>query len=69
MILMGDEYGHTRYGNNNSYGHDTLMNHFQWDKVDTNLPAPDDFVRDGVPGVKATYNVAPYSSILLIAKS
>ncbi|CAN6466920.1 unnamed protein product [Victoria cruziana] len=36
--------------------------------VDTNLPAPDDFVRNGVPGIKATYNVAPYSSILLIAK-
>ena len=30
MILMGDEYGHTRYGNNNSYGHDTGINHFQW---------------------------------------
>ncbi|XP_042441408.1 isoamylase 3, chloroplastic-like [Zingiber officinale] len=30
MMLMGDEYGHTRYGNNNSYGHDTSINHFQW---------------------------------------
>jgi pullulanase/glycogen debranching enzyme len=33
MMLMGDEYGHTRYGNNNSYGHDTIMNHFQWEQV------------------------------------
>ncbi|GFP98915.1 isoamylase 3 chloroplastic [Phtheirospermum japonicum] len=30
MMLMGDEYGHTRYGNNNSYGHDNALNHFQW---------------------------------------
>lgn len=33
MILMGDEYAHTRYGNNNSYGHDTTMNHFQWNQL------------------------------------
>ncbi|CAL1390291.1 unnamed protein product [Linum trigynum] len=30
MMLMGDEYAHTRYGNNNSYGHDTSLNNFQW---------------------------------------
>ncbi|XP_026660980.2 isoamylase 3, chloroplastic isoform X2 [Phoenix dactylifera] len=30
MMLMGDECGHTRDGNNNSYGHDTAINHFQW---------------------------------------
>lgn len=30
MMLMGDEYGHTRYGNNNSYGHDNALNNFQW---------------------------------------
>ncbi|WZY96356.1 hypothetical protein YC2023_068685 [Brassica napus] len=30
MMLMGDEYGHTRYGNNNSYGHDTALNNFHW---------------------------------------
>ncbi|THG12901.1 hypothetical protein TEA_021379 [Camellia sinensis var. sinensis] len=34
MMLMGDEYGHTRYGNNNSYGHDTAMNHFQWGQLE-----------------------------------
>ncbi|KAG8632885.1 isoamylase 3, chloroplastic isoform X1 [Manihot esculenta] len=158
MMLMGDEYGHTRYGNNNSYGHDTSINNFQWgflDKqrsshfrffsevikfrlmhqvfrhenflsnnevtwhednwdnyeskflaftlhdsigadiylafnahnyyvkvsippppskrrwfrvADTNLASPDDFVPEGVPGIENSYNVAPYSSILLEAK-
>lgn len=33
MMLMGDEYGHTRYGNNNSYGHDNALNHFLWEQV------------------------------------
>jgi isoamylase len=35
MMLMGDEYGHTRYGNNNSYGHDTSLNNFQWQQLNT----------------------------------
>lgn len=158
MMLMGDEYGHTRNGNNNSYGHDTAINNFLWDQldarkrdhfrffskviqyrhahevfshesflsknditwhednwdnpdskflaftlhdrsggdiflafnahdffvkvlmpappktrkwfrvVDTNLSSPDDFVLDGVPSIGNTYNIAPYSSILLEAK-
>lgn len=34
MMLMGDEYSHTRYGNNNSYGHDTFINHFQWRQLE-----------------------------------
>ncbi|XP_026434428.1 isoamylase 3, chloroplastic-like [Papaver somniferum] len=34
MMLMGDEYGHTREGNNNSYGHDNAMNNFQWHQLD-----------------------------------
>lgn len=33
MMFMGDEYGHTRYGNNNSYGHDDALNNFQWKQV------------------------------------
>jgi isoamylase/glycogen operon protein len=33
MILMGDEYGHSREGNNNAYCHDSALNHFNWDKV------------------------------------
>ncbi|GKV09397.1 hypothetical protein SLEP1_g20905 [Rubroshorea leprosula] len=36
--------------------------------VDTNLASPDDFVPGGVPGISSTYNIAPYSSILLEAK-
>uniref|UniRef100_A0A2P2MIS2 Isoamylase 3ic isoform X5 n=1 Tax=Rhizophora mucronata TaxID=61149 RepID=A0A2P2MIS2_RHIMU len=34
MMLMGDEYGHTHNGNNNSYGHDTCINNFQWGLLD-----------------------------------
>ncbi|CAN7008768.1 unnamed protein product [Brassica rapa subsp. trilocularis] len=37
MMLMGDEYGHTRYGNNNSYGHDTALNNFQWKEASLNI--------------------------------
>ncbi|QCD93172.1 glycogen operon protein GlgX [Vigna unguiculata] len=36
--------------------------------VDTNLKSPDDFVLDGVHSIENTYNIAPYSSILLEAK-
>ncbi|KAJ0525348.1 putative isoamylase [Helianthus annuus] len=158
MMLMGDEYGHTRNGNNNSYGHDTAINHFQWGQldarkndlfrffaeviklrqkhqvfrqeyfignkeitwhednwdnheskfiaftlhdsdegdlylafnahnyfvkvpipsppqgrcwfrvVDTNLESPNDIIPEGVTGIGNTYDVAPYSSILLQAK-
>lgn len=31
MLLMGDEYGHTRYGNNNPYVQDNEINWFLWD--------------------------------------
>ncbi|KAG2331202.1 hypothetical protein Bca52824_002382 [Brassica carinata] len=37
IMLMGDEYGHTRYGNNNSYGHDTALNNFQWKETSLNI--------------------------------
>ncbi len=33
MLLMGDEYGHTREGNNNSYAQDNEMNWFLWDQM------------------------------------
>lgn len=33
MILMGDEYGHTRLGNNNTWCHDNEFNWFLWDKL------------------------------------
>ncbi|XP_042498043.1 isoamylase 1, chloroplastic-like isoform X1 [Macadamia integrifolia] len=32
MIYMGDEYGHTKGGNNNTYCHDNYINYFHWDK-------------------------------------
>ena len=38
-------------------------------QVDTNFESPDDFVPQGLPGIESTYNVAPYSSILLEAKN
>jgi isoamylase len=41
MVLMGDEYGHTRNGNNNTYGHDNALNWFLWDQ----LAKHRDFVR------------------------
>lgn len=30
MMLMGDEYGHSKGGNNNTYGLDGRLNNFQW---------------------------------------
>lgn len=32
MLTMGDEYGHTKGGNNNTYCHDNYVNYFRWDK-------------------------------------
>jgi isoamylase len=31
MLHMGDEYGHSKRGNNNTWGHDSPLNWFQWD--------------------------------------
>jgi isoamylase len=31
MILMGDEYGHSKGGNNNTYCHDSPLNWLDWD--------------------------------------
>eukprot|EP00271_Cylindrocystis_brebissonii_P014372 TRINITY_DN35711_c0_g1_i1.p1 TRINITY_DN35711_c0_g1~~TRINITY_DN35711_c0_g1_i1.p1 ORF type:complete len:914 (-),score=89.55 TRINITY_DN35711_c0_g1_i1:950-3463(-) len=33
MVTMGDEYGHTKGGNNNTYCHDSDLNYFRWDKA------------------------------------
>lgn len=33
MLWMGDEYAHTKQGNNNSYCQDNEMNTFLWDKL------------------------------------
>lgn len=34
MLLMGDEYGHTKKGNNNSWCQDNRTNWFQWDQLE-----------------------------------
>jgi len=34
MILMGDEYGHSKKGNNNTYCHDNELNYFKWDQLE-----------------------------------
>ena len=36
MILMGDEYGHTKDGNNNTWCHDNERNWFLWDELEKN---------------------------------
>lgn len=36
MLLMGDEYGHTRHGNNNAYCQDNELNWFLWDELEKN---------------------------------
>lgn len=36
MFLMGDEYAHTRKGNNNPYCQDNDLNWFLWDKLEEN---------------------------------
>ncbi|MCP5491165.1 MAG: glycogen-debranching protein [Chlamydiales bacterium] len=33
MLLMGDEYAHTREGNNNAYCQDNELNYFLWDQA------------------------------------
>ncbi len=34
MILMGDEYGHTKRGNNNTWCQDNSLNWFLWDELE-----------------------------------
>ena len=36
MLLMGDEYGHSRKGNNNPYVQDNEINWFQWNLLEKN---------------------------------
>ncbi len=36
MLFMGDEYGHTRQGNNNPYPQDNPVNWFLWDELEKN---------------------------------
>ncbi|KAK7318009.1 hypothetical protein RJT34_02706 [Clitoria ternatea] len=37
MIFMGDEYGHTKGGNNNTYCHDNYLNYFRWDQKEESI--------------------------------
>lgn len=39
MVWMGDEYGHTRYGNNNAWCHDNELNYFDWTRQENTLIA------------------------------
>ncbi|CAA6671175.1 unnamed protein product [Spirodela intermedia] len=43
MILMGDEYGHTKGGNNNTYCHDNYLNYFRWDQKEESSGTCSDF--------------------------
>jgi len=36
MVHMGDEYGHTKHGNNNTWCQDNLLNWFLWDQLRQN---------------------------------
>ncbi|MBJ7449721.1 MAG: glycogen-debranching protein [Parachlamydiales bacterium] len=36
MLLMRDEYCHTKYGNNNTWCHDSELNWMLWDEIDKN---------------------------------
>ena len=38
MLRMGDEYGHSNEGNNNSFCHDNALNEFDWSRVDGEKP-------------------------------
>lgn len=37
MLHMGDEYGHTKKGNNNTWCHDDELNWFLWDELEKNV--------------------------------
>jgi isoamylase len=36
MVLMGDEYGHTKKGNNNTWNQDNAFNWMLWNQIDKN---------------------------------
>ncbi|NGX45603.1 MAG: hypothetical protein K940chlam2_00759 [Chlamydiae bacterium] len=53
MLVMGDEYGHTRNGNNNPYCQDNELNYFLWDHLEKNRDFFD-FVKEIIALRKAT---------------
>ena len=54
MLLMGDEYGHTRNGNNNAWCQDNELNWFLWDELDANRDWYN-FVKDRIIKQKARH--------------
>lgn len=38
MLSMGDEYGHTKHGNNNTWCQDNELNWFLWDQLEASAP-------------------------------
>jgi pullulanase/glycogen debranching enzyme len=34
MLVMGDEYGHSKRGNNNTYCHDSDLNYVDWSQLE-----------------------------------
>jgi pullulanase/glycogen debranching enzyme len=49
MMVMGDEYGMSRDGNNNAYGHDDWMTQFDWDKLEAERSTLFSFVSGASP--------------------
>lgn len=38
MVYMGDEYGHSKKGNNNTWCQDSAINWFLWDQLEAKAP-------------------------------
>ncbi|PCI78654.1 glycogen debranching enzyme [Candidatus Aerophobetes bacterium] len=55
LFLMGDEYGHSKGGNNNTYCHDSALNYFLWDQLEKNCE-----LFDFVSGLIAFRKKTPY---------
>jgi isoamylase len=45
MLQMGDEYGHSKNGNNNTYCHDSALNWVDWEQVNKDEQGFARFVR------------------------
>jgi len=45
MICMGDEYCHSKGGNNNTYCHDNILNHFDWDRLEHDTSGMQNFIK------------------------
>lgn len=45
MVLMGDEYGHSKGGNNNTYCHDSMLNWLNWQQAEEDAYGLSRFMR------------------------